>query len=179
MNIIEDDLKLTMNLWVSMISLNIGALDIPEFESFLDKETLKDNPQDIILELQFNLSKGINYITRELNIYLHSKDVLADEKLQFLVEDLIIGIMKRKLDSKYIDIFKFSQMAYRLCLYYHPEPPMVFADDYYNINRTKFHEINNEIMNRAKYYDWCFQVAIYSVFQIPNINHVHSDFNLL
>ena len=166
MELYEGDDEMSINnidknnlcLWISMIGLETGAIQIDEFIRYLEAEVEKVNHSEVILELYFNTSKGIKRLSRLLHEHLNMCDILMNEEYQYLVEGIIVGILKYKHDNNIIDSYGFGLMSHKLSLYYHPEPPLLYGNEFIDELHIFPHEqekITKEIKTFAKYVDWC------------------------
>lgn len=165
MGVIDIDTRKKICLWVSMIGLELGVVTTDDLSSYLDEQIEKGNNEEIILELNFSISKGIKYLSHLLHEYLETQNILQNEDYQYFVEHLIIGIMTYKYENQILDLKNFGIMAYNLGRYYHLEPPLVFGDEFVyelHIWLDRQLAITQKVIELAEYVDWC-QIGINTI----------------
>lgn len=79
-----------------MYLLKFGLINQSEFLEFINKETLKDNPRDVFIDLQFASGKGVNEIIEVLYHYINElKEVSYLYYMNFISRLVSFEIVKQ------------------------------------------------------------------------------------
>lgn len=137
-------------------ALKLGIVELDEFNMFLDDETLKDNVDDVIIDLQFVSNKGVNNIIEVMYKYLEEEKRILKKYLLVLIARGLsyqaINLYKenKKTEDEFLDImyslynyFKFAPELHVFydCNYYPEIVGMelgIKKQEEYSINIMKF-----------------------------------------
>ncbi|MGE4319898.1 MAG: hypothetical protein AB7E61_00450 [Acholeplasmataceae bacterium] len=98
-------------------ALKLGIVELDEFNEFLNVETLKDNVDDVIIDLQFVSNRGVNEIIEVMYKYLEEeKRVLKKYLLIFIARGVSYQAIKlykekKKTEDEFLDIM-YSMYGY-------------------------------------------------------------------
>lgn len=133
-------------------ALKLGIVELHEFNEFLNAETLKDNVDDVIIDLQFVSNRGVNEIIEVMYKYL-------EEEKRILKKYLLI-LIARGVSYQAIKLYKedkrteneFLDIMYSMYSYFRFIPDLHVFDyyDYYpefdgfeqGLNRQEEYSIN-------------------------------------
>lgn len=129
--ILDKKSKFDFQMWLFYIGLETNILSMEELSQFLDKELLNDNDSDILLELQFELSKGIKNAVAKIRFYVQQLEMYQEDYFKAYLEQVFADILLKKYDSGVIDKRQLGLEIFQVHRrYYNKERMFIFGNEY-------------------------------------------------
>lgn len=111
-------------------ALKLGIVELNEFQDYLNKETLKDDVKDVIIDLQFVSSKSVNEIIEVMYKYL--------EEDKMILQKYVLILVARGLSYQAVKLYKensktkeeFLDIMYSMYSYFRFVPELHVFDHY-------------------------------------------------